>query len=344
MTRHRCLGSLWRALLLAILAQPGVAAASVGALNDDLVYVPVRPCRVIDTRLLVGDPFEAGEQRDYKLIGRDDFVVYGGANSDCGLGGPDAVFSLPHLAYNIPRALVLNFVAVGSLGPGHFTAWPTGGAVPNASILNYGSSPGIIVANGVVVTTCGTICVDSTPPFTCDSAQVCPAGDLSVRAAVSSSHLVVDVMGYFRGADTSSLKILHSEGVAAENVILDGSCQTVALCSITAPAGESGRVLVTAAATVRFGALAGALQEAHLLLTSSGSCGIGSTRPGVRAELFLPDWSSGASLPAGLTGSFALNAGATGTYTLKVQGMQGYEGIGAEDEVQDGVIECLFIP
>jgi hypothetical protein len=342
MTKSPRVERLWKILLLAALAWPGAAEASLGALGDDLVYVPVTPCRLIDTRL-AGGAFAPGSHRNYDLIGRNSFALYGGANTDCGLGGTAAIAAIPQLAYNIPRALMLNFVAITPLGPGRFTAWPTGESLPNASTLNYGSSAGFNIANGVVLTTCGEICVDTLPPFTCDASQVCPAGDLSVQAAVSGSHLVVDVMGYFRGADTTSLKVLHSEDVAEGAVVIDGSCQTVAQCSVTAPAGESGRVLVTASATVQFGTLAGALQEALLLLTSS-DCGVGFTYPGVRLQLDLPDWSPGAALPAGLTRSFALGAGETGTYTLKVAGAQGYDGIGAQDEVQEGVIECLFVP
>lgn len=335
MTRNRWAGSLWKALLLAILA-PGTAEASLGALNDDLVYVPVTPCRLIDTRLLFGNRFAAGEQRNYDLIGRDDFVLYGGANSDCGLGGTGAISSLPHLAYNIPRALMLNFVAVEPLGPGWFTAWPTGVVMPTASILNYGSSAGINIANGVVVTTCAAICLDTTNPFTCDAAQVCPAGDLSVRASTSASHLVVDVMGYFRGADTTSVKVLHSEGVGAD-LFLNDTCQTVAQCSITAPAGESGRVLVTASATVDF-AFFGDPMEARLTISPSGECSDGDTPGSVRAYLFEPS----VAFPAGLTKSFSLGAGQTGTYSLNAQSLQGNQ---LElDEVRGGVIECLFIP
>lgn len=339
MTRiHRAV-SLSKALLLAILA-PAAAEASLGALGDDLVYVPVTPCRLIDTRLTAGD-FAAGEQRHYDLIGRATFGIYGGADSDCGLGGTGAVSSIPQLAYNIPRALMLNFVAVGPLGPGHFTAWPTGEAMPNASILNYASAAGLNIANGVAVTTCGAICVDTTNPFTCDAAQVCPAGDLSVRASTSASHLVVDVVGYFRGADTTSLKALHSEGVAASDITLDDTCQTVAQCSITAPAGESGRVLVTASASVTFqNDDSSDRQQAGLTISSSGECGV-SVEPG-SVGIIMDSILTIGRFPAGLTKSFPLNSGQTGTYTLNARSLLGFED--GEDEVHGGTIECLFIP
>src|SRR5205823_7634121 len=72
-------------------------------------------------------------------------------------------------------AVSVNFTVVGTTGPGFLVSWPTGGAVPPVSILNF--SAGQTVANAAVVLTStnGSITVNVSAP----------------------THLLVDINGYY---------------------------------------------------------------------------------------------------------------------------------------------------
>jgi hypothetical protein len=128
-----------------------------GATQSDLVYTPVTPCRIIDTRL-GGGPIAAGSTRD--------FIVSG----ICGV------------PFGPATAAVINLVAVGPAGAGDLRIAPFGTAIPGASIINYTS--GLNLANGPAV----KICNPNTT--TCSF-------DITIQADVSSTDLVADVLGYF---------------------------------------------------------------------------------------------------------------------------------------------------
>ena len=140
----------------------------------EVVFVPVTPCRLVDTRTDFSSspgPLAPGEVKRYFLRDR------------CGIPG---LTEDGGSEVNQARALALNIVAVSPAGFGHLTAWPTNQAMPATSVINY--SPGQNIANGVIVPMCDQEIPD---------ADACPTGDISFVAAVSSTHLVVDVTGYY---------------------------------------------------------------------------------------------------------------------------------------------------
>jgi trimeric autotransporter adhesin len=149
---------------------PGPTPLALGDSTSDLVYTSLPPCRVLDTRV-AGGPIGIGMQRDFRVVGADDFAIQGGRPGGCGVpAGATAAF--------------LNFVAVGPSGAGNLRAWPFGQPIPLASIINYAALPGLNIANGVVVPLC-------TP------AAACPF-EITVQADVSDTHLVADVLGFFQ--------------------------------------------------------------------------------------------------------------------------------------------------
>ncbi|HXK11355.1 MAG TPA: hypothetical protein VMT70_17050, partial [Vicinamibacteria bacterium] len=100
----------------------------------DLVYTPVTPCRIIDTRL-AGGPIPANTTRDFKVTG--DTTSQGGAN--CGI--PSGV-----------TAAMINFAAVSPAGAGNLRITPYGQAIPLAAIITY--SAGVSISNGLAVAIC----------------------------------------------------------------------------------------------------------------------------------------------------------------------------------------------
>jgi hypothetical protein len=163
-----------------------LSIAPANAQPDDLLFVPLPPCRVIDTRSASGGGlapdvarpfFFRGPTRNYSASPNQ-----GGNSAGCGIpdltsdGAPEE---------NLAKAVALNIVAVSPQGPGHLTAWPTNQAAPLASVLNF-AQIGTNLANGVVLPLCDQ--VGATP---------CGAGDITFRASGAAIHLVVDVVGYF---------------------------------------------------------------------------------------------------------------------------------------------------
>jgi hypothetical protein len=144
---------------------------SLGDSQADLVYTPVIPCRIIDTRV-AGGAIPANTTRDFHVSG----VLSGQGGNPGGCGIP----------FGPATAAVINFVAVSPAGPGDLRITPLGTPMPVASIINYSNrDPALNIANGPVVTMCN-------PAITTCS------NDITIQADASSVQLVADVQGYFR--------------------------------------------------------------------------------------------------------------------------------------------------
>jgi hypothetical protein len=198
------------------------AAPALGSSLSDLVFVPLAPCRIIDTRL-AGGALAAGQVRDFQVAGVTEFGPQGGMTGGCGVPAGSAEPNAP--------AVVVNFVAVNSAGPGNLVAWAWGQPKPNASVINYSSVPGLNIANGVVVPIAGT--------------NLVPA-DLHIRAESAATHVVADVLGYFTRFKLEQF----SNGQKSITVVSDGgtvdlsagACTLVNSCTITS--GAPGQVIV----------------------------------------------------------------------------------------------------
>jgi hypothetical protein len=134
--------------------------------TNPLPFIALAPCRIVDTRgngaPIQGGIFPDGGLRNYAVAGI------------CGIPGS-------------ARALSLNFTITGpgQTVPGFLTAWPTGGAVPPVSILNWDHVPAQL-ANAAVVPT------NASTSFT-----------VNVSAA---THVIIDINGYYYdGNSTVSL-------------------------------------------------------------------------------------------------------------------------------------------
>jgi hypothetical protein len=169
-------------------------APILGESNRDLLFTPVTPCRLFDTRL-AGGALAAGVQRDFLVTGND-LSAQGGSATGCGIPfGPTS-------------AVLVNFVAVSATGSGNLQAWawtPSSPPAPNASILNFNSS--FNIANGIAVPICDPIIHAE-----CDS-------ELLLRANVNSTHIVADVVGYFRRFPTGQASFTAAKATSETTVI-----------------------------------------------------------------------------------------------------------------------------
>jgi hypothetical protein len=149
--------------------------------DQDLVYSPLPPCRLVDTRN-AGGALQPGVARGFNARGSN-LSAQGGNAAGCAvpLGG---LFS----GVDVAKSLVLHVVAVGPTGIGFLRAWSGEATRPLSSFLNYAAISNYSPSTSTVL--------DMAQWSTCPAGQTC--SDFFVEASTNSTHLVVDVVGYFR--------------------------------------------------------------------------------------------------------------------------------------------------
>lgn len=168
--------------MVAMLTLATCAFAQIGSLSSDLVFTPVTPCRIIDTRLVLGQ-IPAGSTRVYNAGNTAGFANQGGSATNCGV-----------TAGLNTAAVAVNFVAVAPAAAGYITVYPNGGTQPEASTLNYVA--GDIVANSAIV-------------------KVSQTGITAMSIFSSAAtHVVADVVGYYSKPVSTALECIDVSGTA----------------------------------------------------------------------------------------------------------------------------------
>lgn len=155
------------------------AGKVLGDAANDLVYVPVTPCRIIDTRV-AGGVIAANSTRDFDITSLANFSSQGGDASDCGIGAAGSF-----------AAAVINFTVVTPNAAGYMTAFPFGVAQPLAATVNY--TAGDIRGNLAIVR------LDQGPAL----------NEMSVYT-FAQTHLVADVVGYFTNPQATNLNCVST--------------------------------------------------------------------------------------------------------------------------------------
>ncbi|WP_290890971.1 hypothetical protein [Arenimonas sp.] len=139
---------------------------ALGDAATDLVFVPVTPCRIIDTRV-AGGVIPANSTRDFDITDVTDYAFQGGAATNCNVGAAGSF-----------AAAMINFIVVTPSTAGYITAYPFQASQPLAATVNYVA--GDIRGNLSVVK------LD----------QGAAASEMSVYT-FAQTHLVADIVGYF---------------------------------------------------------------------------------------------------------------------------------------------------
>ena len=191
MVSKRTVYCLIAVLVLAIFA-PGLAAAA-----EKLTFVPVTPCRAVDTRCIPpaqaavtcpnaivpgagsGDDINASSTRPFTMVGAGDMRGQGGGALGCGVPGYDVVTGDP-----IAKAVAINVTAISPNNKGNLRAWNSDPTPPEVSNINF--STNVNIANSAVV----TLAQDLTE-----------GDDISVLSGgpVTSVHMAIDIVGYYIG-------------------------------------------------------------------------------------------------------------------------------------------------
>lgn len=300
-------------------------AAALGDATADLVFVPLEPCRILDTRQGNGSILMPGEVYSFQVAGVTEFGPQGGTLGGCGVpaGGAEPVAS----------AVVLNLIAVDPVGKGNMLAWAYGEPQPFASSINYQKlNPPMNIANGLIVPIAGT--------------NLVPA-DLNLRVQFSPSHAIADVTGYFTRFPIEQFsKNQKSITVARDLGQIDlsaGACTEVNSCTITA--GAPGKVIVRAWAQIKLNhgtnvggdRIAVGVKNADPTLCTNNDQSINAT------DFEVPD-----SLPADANIDTTLShkriysqPATTRTYYINARMITG---AGSGDLIENSRMVCTFIP
>ncbi len=157
----------------------GSSIQTLGALTNDLVYTPVAPCRIVDTRSTGAGAIAANGTRNFLAINASNFTSQGGSATNCGTLGLNAT------------AVAVNVTAVTPAGAGYATLYPFGTAQPVAASVNYAS--GAIVNNALIVQIPNPLA----------------AFDFTVYT-FAQSHYVVDIVGYFAPPVATALQCVET--------------------------------------------------------------------------------------------------------------------------------------
>ncbi len=134
------------------------------------LFVPLTPCRVLDTRSGGGGIFVQNDQGQYQVSGvGPNFALQGGVANGCGVDVANAV------------AVEVSVTAVTPQGNGYLRLWPSDEGMPNATFLNY--------SNGQSITNTGAVAL-----------SLVFQNDLRIQNFGGRTHVVIDVQGYYAAA------------------------------------------------------------------------------------------------------------------------------------------------
>jgi hypothetical protein len=151
----------------------------IGSTTNDMVFTPITPCRIVDTRL-AGGVIPASTSRGFGVWGFSSYAFQGGSATNCGLLSES------------PKAVVLNVTVVSPAAAGYATVYPANAASrPNISSINYVSGA---VVNNTVVTPLGTV----------------SASDMQIYT-VAQAHYVVDIVGYYDAPHATPLDTIKEQ-------------------------------------------------------------------------------------------------------------------------------------
>jgi hypothetical protein len=143
------------------------ADPNVGDDSRETQYVPITPCRTVDTRLGGGGKMTSGNTRVWLMTGAGSLANQGGNANGCGVP-------------SVARAVSLNVTVTETVGAAYLTLYPVGATLPLASTINWFAS-GQTLANGATIAL----------------GKGLGTGRLNVFDGGGSTHAVIDVTGYY---------------------------------------------------------------------------------------------------------------------------------------------------
>lgn len=173
-------------LLAAMMTFATTAFAQLGSLSSDLVFTPVPPCRIMDTRNpgAKSGILAAGTVRSF-FGWNSTFAAQGGSPTTCGT-----------LTNTNQAAIVVNFTVVTPDTGGYITAFPADAGQPLAATVNF--TAGSVVGNNA------TLKLNQTG-----------TGDDFKIYSTSNVHVVADIVGYYAKPVATELQCVNTAANSA---------------------------------------------------------------------------------------------------------------------------------
>ena len=166
----------WCLIMLTVMA--GLCSSVVSVAQEELIYVAVEPCRIVNTRKATEGAIKSGSVRKFKVWGTDRQLAYQGGLVNC-----------PNPKGDVPPAAVAAYViaapAASSSGDGVLTVFPSNLPTPaqgSGSTVNFAA--GQVIGNTTIATVCNE-----------PSCQ--EDGELAILSRNSDEDVIVDIQGYF---------------------------------------------------------------------------------------------------------------------------------------------------
>jgi hypothetical protein len=163
----------------ALMRAGDVGTEALGDAQRDLVFTPLQPCRILDTRATAAGPIAANSTRNFVALSLD-YTNQGGSATDCGTGGTSLV-----------GAVAINVSVVTPNTGGYATVFPYNTTQPLASSVNY--TAGAIVNNAIVTRVPN--------PLTNSDFTIYTFGQ---------AHFVADIVGYFSAPQATALECTNT--------------------------------------------------------------------------------------------------------------------------------------
>ena len=166
-------------------AASGKGQAKLNSSTTDQVFIPIVPCRIVDTRN-AGGPVQAGSPRNFYYFTPDpsfSWATQGGFGGQASTSCPGTVNPNGGSA----SAAVVTVTVVSPTEAGNFVIWGGSNPIPNTSALNW-TEAGQVLANTTVIPWGAR--TGSGPGGTVQDFAV------AYNGPSGSAHFVADVVGY----------------------------------------------------------------------------------------------------------------------------------------------------
>ncbi len=151
--------------------------ASATHAQTQSTFVPIAPCRIVDTRKPgAGGPINGGSTRAFNVVGVSDYSSQGGNASSCGIPG------FPAAGFSEVLAVAVTIVAPAPAAKGNVLLYPSDVSPGTSSTLNFAAP---------------TVPLSSSTGAIVPVRQDAQGGDITAKPN-QTTDLVIDVTGYFR--------------------------------------------------------------------------------------------------------------------------------------------------
>lgn len=210
--------------LRGVAEKQGVVFKALGQTTSDLVFVPINPCRIVDTRFGGGGFITTGSPRNfvYANPASGTFASQGGSATNCGLVFASSVTPLS------PKAIAATVTVVNATGSGNFVIYPAGATPGTTSALNY--TAGAVLANTTVIVGAQGGAADFT---------------VALNGPPHGADVIVDAIGYYYAPAATALDCVRVQGPRFD---IPAGMSNTASNAGAAPACPAGYLAISASA------------------------------------------------------------------------------------------------